>query len=169
MQYRDALHPRLWFAASVLLALTVPNTSSADCSSIGDQEQRALCRARSKRSTSECSVIREHDLRTYCYATAGSNKDVGACNAIHDPDQRALCRGQTRKSATECAAIHDRDIRIYCRAVSAENSSACSPIRNTGTRKRCFAETYSPPPWNIENAECTQPETADPVACPPAQ
>lgn len=144
-----------------MLALLAPSRASA-CSSIRDDDRRALCRARESRSTSDCSSIRDSDLRSYCRGVVGgSSSDCSSirdddlrnqcraesgsgsssdCSSIGDADRRALCRARAGGSTSECSSISDGDLRHYCRGVVARSSSDCSSIRSDDLRSQCRSE-----------------------------
>ncbi|MFZ9895154.1 MAG: hypothetical protein ACO3EL_08050 [Burkholderiaceae bacterium] len=64
--------------------------------------------------SSQCSAIRDDDLRAYCRAITGGGQ--GQCSSIRESDLRAMCRAELGGGSTQCSSISDADRRAFCRA-----------------------------------------------------
>jgi hypothetical protein len=80
--------------AAALVLAGAPRASGADCDSIGDPDQRNLCRATAARDASRCESIRNGDLRNYCRAVV--RRDPNPCESIRDRDLRGRCRAEAK-------------------------------------------------------------------------
>ena len=99
------------FLATMLIALFVlypihvkadPPSASTECASVTDTDRSYLCQVKTFDKNKKygyenkdhrnyyCSLIKDKDLQTYCYALAGNK--ASSCDLIINPDIEKECR-----------------------------------------------------------------------------
>lgn len=72
------------------MILSTGVTYASDCSYIKDHDLRRTCIAEQKKKSESCTFVTDHDSRNVCYARTQSNKS--ACNRVKDHDRRQACK-----------------------------------------------------------------------------
>lgn len=91
-------HTVLLAALAFAFEWTIVPASSlagANCSTIDDADQRALCRAMATNSVGQCSFIGDYALRQQCRVRLGASSN--SCNTITDQWKRQKCLDEAKR------------------------------------------------------------------------
>jgi hypothetical protein len=85
----------LLFAAVLLLLTAGRSFAGANCFTIEDSDQRALCRALATKSIGNCTAIADYALRQSCRARLSSQPSH--CNSITSQWERQKCLDEAKR------------------------------------------------------------------------